>query len=93
MKQYNMIRHIQDRHLKNKKKDTVKQNEKCNIRGTEFVKKSNRYCHIKNIQSDESAAALLPQAENNNEGTTSSQGNANNCEEDPHNLFGSNVLP
>ena len=92
MKKYNMIRHIKGCHLKNKRKDTVTQNKKCNFCGAEFVKKSNQDQHIKNIHGDEPAAALLSQKENNNEGTVSSQGNANNCEEDA-NIFGSNVLP
>ena len=37
-----MIHHIKDCHLKNKRKDTVKQNKKYNFCGAEFVKKSNR---------------------------------------------------
>ena len=32
----------QRRSFKNKRKDTLKQNKKCNFCGTEFVKKSNR---------------------------------------------------
>ena len=51
---------------------------------------------LKNIHDDESAAALLSQKKKKkkkkNKGTVSSQGNANNCEEDPT-IFGSNVLP
>ena len=47
---------------------------------------------IKNIHGDEQAAALLSQEENNNEGMFSSEGYANNCEEDS-NIFGNNVLP
>ena len=92
MKKYNITCHIKGCHSKIKRKDTVKQNKKCNFCGAEFVKKSNRDRHIKNIHGDEPAAALLSQKENNNEGTVSTQGNANNCEEDPS-TFGSNVLP
>ena len=92
MKKYNMIYHIKGSHLKNKRKDTIKGNKKCNFCGAEFVKKSNRDRHIKNIHGDEPAAALLSQKENNNEGRVSSQGNANDCEEDP-NISGSNALP
>ena len=87
-----MIRHIEGCHLENKRNDTVKQNKKCNFCGAKFLMKSNRDCHIKNIHGDEQAAALLSQEENNNEGMVSSQGYANNCEEDS-NIFGNNVLP
>ena len=92
MKKYNMICHIKGCHLKSNRRDTIKENKKCNFCGAEFVKKSNRERHIKNIHGDEPAAALLFQKESNNEGTVSSQRNANDCEEDP-NISGSNALP
>ena len=92
MKKYNITCHIKGCHSKIKRKDTVKQNKKCNFCGAEFVKKSNRDRHIKNIHGDEPAAALLSQKENNNEGRISSQGNADDCEEDPD-ISGSNALP
>ena len=69
MTKYNIIHHIKACLLKNKIKDTVKQNKKCNICGAEFIKKSNRARHIQNIHDHESAAALLFQEENINEGT------------------------
>ena len=58
-----MIQHIKGCHLKNTRKNTVKQNKKCNFRGFEFIKKSNCDRHIKNIHGHDSAAALIFQQE------------------------------
>ena len=74
------------------RKTTVKQNKKSNFCDFEFVKKSNCDRHIKNIHGRESAAAWIFQQEKKNEETVYSQGEANNCEEDPT-IFEITVLP
>ena len=63
MKKCHMIQHIKGCHLKNTRKNTVKQNKKCNFCGFEFIKKSNCDRHIKNIHGHDSAAALIFQQE------------------------------